>query len=235
MISRNNLVAQSVFSLIELLVVIAIIAILASLLLPALKSARDRAVSASCAGNLKQIGNALYSYVQDYSDYLPSGAPAEASGWSTAMAPYAGLPDDGNISYKWIAAPKKNALVCPASSDLPDGNHAYGTNLGYIFPYSGSSKNKKFSKVDPRTFLFADSGTRDGKIYSPPAWPFAVDADGDGIADTYDLTSSGKYNNLAVRHLRGAEFLFADSSVKWKSLYDWLFNKETMWRNGEPW
>ncbi len=59
------------FTLIELLVVIAIISILAAILFPVFAQARERARSAACLSNLRQIGAGLLMYVQDYDERLP--------------------------------------------------------------------------------------------------------------------------------------------------------------------
>ena len=59
------------FTLIELLVVIGIIAVLVAMLLPVLGRTREVARSASCANNLRQIGVALATYVNDFNGYTP--------------------------------------------------------------------------------------------------------------------------------------------------------------------
>ena len=75
---RNRKIEYKSFTLIELLVVIAIIAILAAILLPALNSARAKALSANCLSNLKQTGLEMELYANNFDDYIPIKPPASA-------------------------------------------------------------------------------------------------------------------------------------------------------------
>lgn len=62
------------FTLIELLVVVAVIGILASLLLPALSRAKQKAQQVKCVSILKQLGLATHMYADDNEDTLPGPA-----------------------------------------------------------------------------------------------------------------------------------------------------------------
>jgi len=62
---------QKGLTLMELLIVIAIIAALAGLLFPVFMSVRERAWITHCINSLKQVGDALHMYAQDYDGFAP--------------------------------------------------------------------------------------------------------------------------------------------------------------------
>lgn len=67
------------FTLTELLIVISIIAILAAILLPALNSAREKAVALNCLSNIKQTGAGILNYANDFNGWIPSKPPGISS------------------------------------------------------------------------------------------------------------------------------------------------------------
>jgi len=157
------------FTLIELLVVIAIIAILASMLLPALNQARDRARAVKCMNTVKQLGFFTSLYTGSFDGWIPSCSAGGNPNWAVAMS-------------NGIRAITRNDFVCASVPVSP-----YGT--GNYWFRAGDWKNNT-SRIDwAYNVNFAgyneNRGIKESKIYRPSFKIFLLESS-DSSANTAD-------------------------------------------------
>ncbi len=233
MILRLARPAARAFTLIELLVVIAIIAVLASMLLPALSMAKEKARTVFCLSNMTQMGVAITVYADDHGGSL---VPAEydvrnganvQDGWPTILcnAKYLSAPRSPTF---YTLAPGNSVFRCPSglpsaykfnptSRDDPEGAKAW--------PYVWQSSTKK-------GYIHCWYGLN-GSTGNPQKWPFTrIPMDGSRSTTCVKQIAAARYPRMPVlfdgfwihngkderinaRHSRGSRsnVLFFDNSA----------------------
>jgi len=157
---RRNRKWSAAFTLIELLVVIAIIAILASMLLPALASAKARGVRTMCLSNNKQLELATIMYATDNQDFMPNpiwgntyvgwlytpvGGAAPALNPTNTSKPYEG----GQI---WQYLKNTKVYICPTDSTNKAQNKYYAQRINKLSTYVWNGAVNRYGALGGKTY-----------------------------------------------------------------------------------
>jgi prepilin-type N-terminal cleavage/methylation domain-containing protein len=233
MTSLGNRRHASAFTLIELLVVIAIIAILAGLLLPALRSAKDRTYIVNDLNNIRQILMAAHMFASDNNDYMPfcgwGGLPdRDCWAYSKELRQYPGAGNNNPIIYS-------NQVQCFKKGQL--GNYLGSTEKVLTCPKDYAErqtgpKRAQYLRRDIKIISYLWNGAINGYDSSdnPPRflmskWPLSTfrptgmliwEADEMQSEYCFNDASSTPHEGISRRH--GSSRIAKDQSDKVKGI-----------------
>jgi prepilin-type N-terminal cleavage/methylation domain-containing protein/prepilin-type processing-associated H-X9-DG protein len=201
----------SAFTLIELLVVIAIIAILAAILFPVFAQAREKARQTSCLSNTKQLGLAVYQYLQDFDELMPNGTYQYGAigGWAGQVQPYT-----------------KNAGVFRCASDVVDTGSqwkpsSYGMNNNFSITggvQNGVLNNQSYGLPDmvapaKTVLLYEVEGSNNIDITQYKEGPYTINYNGspfgNGRVDRFSPSGGGTFDACPPNTANGETLKYA--------------------------
>jgi prepilin-type N-terminal cleavage/methylation domain-containing protein/prepilin-type processing-associated H-X9-DG protein len=226
--------SQQGFTVMELLVVVGILGILASLLFPALSSAKSRVRATSCKNNLRQIGAALSMYEGDY-HYFPGAGDAGIV--QAKQNPWT-LPS----SNSWVARITPYLRETTAVFSCPDYDpRAIAGSIRHdAFGYNAGGSAAIYTHMEANLGLgFGKSNFVSSSVLKAPSDMVAV---GDvQFVDsvwcniiTANKAPIGTLLPIPSRHAGGANMLFTDSHLEWAKQINWIADRalpKSRWNN----